>query len=61
MKQKILAAALMFGASMAQAADPLMGNRKTRADDNGHFGRAFWACSDQGLRGCVLRNACEGL
>jgi hypothetical protein len=30
MKQKILAAALMFGANMAQAADPLMGNRKTR-------------------------------
>jgi len=26
MKQKILAAALMFGANMAQAADPVMGN-----------------------------------
>jgi len=26
MKQKILAAALMFGASMAQAADSVMGN-----------------------------------
>jgi hypothetical protein len=56
MKQKILAAALMFGASMAQAADPLMGNRKTRADDNGHFGRAFWA----GILG-VFRSRLAGL
>lgn len=38
MKQFMIAAALTLVASMAQAADPVMGVWQTKPDDNGNFG-----------------------